>query len=295
MAFSRANLGRLRSFVRTLESEEVELFAQHEGVCDKCHSPYYGLFDESKSTLPLGQGLWYAVFRNTTGGRVIFPDSGKVVPYTTNWVGADPDLDSGYDPNRCYTIRQNIVRSGQWSREQLRGGLFTQHELEINDRSFINVRPKRCDCFFGDEDEIDLASAIPILNETEVDLEFQTSPVRTGFRLRSKAALERRRHRRSRSSSPKPHLIVDCYPRVPREFTVEDPYLLPQTGKSISLKFPQIGILRKNARRRSPKPRVIKARYLPPKEKSKYWYYYRTRGKWNYSLHHPLPGDPVSV
>jgi hypothetical protein len=295
MAFSRANIKRFRSFVKGLETQEVELFAQHDGVCDKCHSPYYGLFDESKSILPLGAGLWHALVRGASGGRIVHPSTGRVIPAHSSFLDDfRPDIDEGHYPHQCYSMRQNIVRSGQWTREQLAGGLFTQHELEINDRSFINVRPRRCDCDFGDEAFLDLDTPVPVLNETQVDLEFQTSPVRTGFRLRSKAARERRRSRPKKTarSSSRPPLVVECYPRVPRNFIVEDPYFFPQRGKVISLKFSQCGVLRKNARRRPPKPRVIVGRTLPPKEKSKYWYFQRTRGKWNYSLHHPLPGDP---
>lgn len=292
MAFSRANLDRFRSFIRKLESEEVELFASHTGVCDKCHSPYYGLFDESKATLPLGKGLYSSLWRGTTGGRIVHPSTGEVIPSSSNWVNDDPYTTS-YSSSRCYSMRQNIVRSGQWSREQLAGGLFTQHELEINDRSFMNVRPPRCDCDFGDEIDFDTGLPVSILTETQVDLDFQESPVRTGFRLRSKEAMERRkRSKRRLSPHVSPHLIVECYPRVPKGFQVEDPYLMPQPGKVISLRFPKIKILRKNARRRPPKPRVIVGRHLPPKEGRKYWYFLRTRGKWNYSLHHPLKDDP---
>jgi hypothetical protein len=111
------------------------------------------------------------------------------------------------------------------------------------------------------------------------------SPGRRRDKGRDKSALVRK-------ADQKPPIIVECYPRVPRGFVVEDPYFFPQRGKVVSLKFSQVGVLRKNRKRRPPKPRVIVGRTLPPREKSKYWYFQRTRGKWSYSLHHPLEGDP---
>jgi len=286
--------------------------------CDVCYDRKTGHFDQSK--LQFVPGNLRKLLQIPSNIRII-PGDFRVNPSLRQIVG------------RCtygsYELRQLIVRSGVYHSDQLAGLRFNPHELEVNQRSFMAARTEYVECScnglgyglvhpdkvmedppylvsLGDPAmDPDLYQAIQeslrdsssLREETDssgltaVEAAFvKGAKIPTGFRYRSQAARDRRKSRRS---SPKPPLVVECYPRVPREFVVEDPYMIPQSGKALRLEFPQIGILRKNARRRAPKPRVIWGRTVPPKEKSKYWYYQRKRGKWNFSLHHPLKGDPT--
>jgi len=285
--------------------------------CDVCYDRKTGLFDESK--LQFVPGHLRKLLQIPSSFRIV-PGDFRVRPELREIVG------------RCaygsYELRQLIVRSGVYHNDQLKGLRFTEHELSVNKQSFLEARSSYIECscngqgyglmnrdrimedppylvLAGDPSiDPELAWALseslkdsPSLREetdssalTKVEEAFlKGRNIPTGRRIRSKQSLEKRRRRKS---SPVPPLKVDCYPRVPAGFEVEDPYLYPQRGFPVSLEFPQIGILRKNARRRPPKPRVIVGRTLPPKEKKKYWYFYRTRGKWSYSMHHPLPDDP---
>jgi len=289
--------------------------------CDICYDRKTGLFDEAK--LQFVPGNLRKLLQIPSNIRII-PGDFRVNPKLREIVGR-----CSYG---AYELRQLIVRSGVYHNDQLAGLRFTEHELSVNAASFLAARSEYVECScnghgyglmsrdrmmedtpyivsLGDPNmDPDLYQAIqeslkdsPSFREetdnsalTKVEEAFiKGKHIPTGRRVRSKAKILERKAANPRS--PSPHLIVECYPRVPRDFIVEDPYLFPQQGKTVTLKFPQIKILRKNARRRPPKPRVIVGRHLPPKAASKYWYFLRTRNKWNYSLHHPLPGDPLPV
>jgi hypothetical protein len=203
------------SYLGYLDSLEIQQFADYSGVCRKCSCPYYGILDESKLTLPMGADTTASMRTKTIKflgmgyhSRIVLPSQGRTVPVLTEGMGD-------------YEIRQRIVNSGVFTREQLSGAAFTQHELEVSEKQFSAIRPKRCDCDFGSEPDFDMPVEEAIENMdvyTHAETDFMSGkPVRTGFRRRSPSA--RRRRRRSRSSSPnrddpKPIVGFVCIPKV---------------------------------------------------------------------------------
>jgi len=287
--------------------------------CDVCYDRKTGHFDESKLQFVPGHLM----------KLLTIPSDLKIIPGDLK---VRPDLRA--IKGRCvyggYELRQLIVRSGVYHNDQLSGMRFTEHELSVNAASYKAARSEYVECscnglgyglvnpdrvmedtpylILAGDPSIPSSFWDPVVPEkksivgddndssalTSVEKAFlQGKDIPTGRRKRSARKIAERKGRAT--SQERPKLVVECYPRVPKDFVVEDPYLLPCEGKVVSLQFPQINCLRKNARRRKPKPRVIVGRTLPPKEKSKYWYFLRTRGKWNFSLHNPLVGDPVSL
>jgi hypothetical protein len=289
--------------------------------CDICYDRKTGHFDESKLQVVPG---YLMKLMSVPSNFTIKPGD----------LGVRPGLRElkGRCTYGGYELRQLIVRSGIYHNDQLSGMRFTEHELSVNAASYKAARSEYVECscnglgygltnpdrVMEDTPYLILAGdpsipssfwdPVPVKDAvvgddndssllTKVEKAFlQGKDIPTGRRKRSKKSLEKRKRRRSLSPEDRrPKLVVECYPHVPKGFEVEEPYMLPCEGKAISLSFPQIGIVRKNARRRKPKPRVIRGRTLPPKEKSKYWYFLRTKGKWNYSLHNPYGSDPVSI
>jgi len=285
--------------------------------CDICYDRKTGHFDESKLQVVPGYLL---KLLSLPQGIKILPDL-KLNPHLR--------AVKGRCPYGGYELRQLIVRSGIYHSDQLSGLRFTEHELSVNNASYIAARSEFIECSCNGlgygishpdrvmEDPSYIASLgdpsfdmsefgdvpssfwedVVVSNDndssalTKVEEAFlQGKDIPTGRRKRSPEARRRRALKKAKPTKTK-MVFVNTYPRVPKGFIVEDPYLLPQSGVPIHLEFPA-GALRKGVKRRYPKPRVIVGRTLPAKEKSKYWYFLRTRSKWSYSLHHPLPGDP---
>jgi len=285
--------------------------------CDICYDRKTGHFDESKLQVVPGYLM----------KLLSLPQNIKILPD----LKINPHLRAvkGRCPYGGYELRQLIVRSGIYHSDQLSGLRFTEHELSVNNASYIAARSEYVECSCNGlgygishpdrvmEDPSYIASLgdpsfdmsefgdvpssfwedVVVSNDndssalTKVEEAFlQGKDIPTGRRKRSPEARRRRALKKAKPTKKK-MVFVNTYPRVPKGFIVEDPYLLPQSGVPIHLEFPA-GALRKGVKRRYPKPRVIVGRTLPAKEKSKYWYFLRTRSKWNYSLHHPLPGDP---
>jgi len=285
---------RASSFGKLIERlcvAEIEGFASYDGVCPTCCTPYYGILDEGKLTIPISTGSSIKKFLTTR---------------------------ASLENVLHYEARMEIVRSGIWSREQLRGACFTQHELEVNDRAFLSTRPRRCDCDFGEYVDDSLTdyerailaefSSVEVPVMTDLESEFvRNVPVRTGFRRRSPAALQRRSSRRSVSRGTVFEAFVPGGVNVPSEMSI------PAT--TVVLKFGFIPKARKSAQfpkgnKKSPrrqrrsefrrKMRKVRARKCYPARvydspphpgDSKYWYFYRKRGSWAPSFHRPLQGD----
>jgi hypothetical protein len=286
--------------------------------CDVCYDRVIGHFDQSKLQFVPGH-LWKLLN---------LPQRIQIIPGN---LGKDPSLRAVVGNCRygCYELRQLIARSGVYRRDQLKGLKFTEHELSVAEASYLAARSeyKECSCNglgyglvnpdrvmedtpylisaglpdFADDPELAMALAESLRDShsfreetdntalTKVEQAFlKGRSIPTGRRVRSREARERRR---LKSSPPPPIKVVECYPHVPRGVKVSED-LLPSKGVLITLAIPKV-FLRK-FKRRKPKARVIPGSGLPPKGKSKYWYFFRTRGKWNYSLHHPTQGDPVN-
>jgi len=284
-AVARHNRALLSSFLTRLDGFELEQFQSYDSTCGVCGEPHYGILDESLLTLPI-QGI-ANFFRRRKGF-----DPDKTVRY-----GPGLAFSFGYN---AYEVRMNIVRSGMFTREQLSGMLFNQHELEVNDYSFKKIRPPRCGCMFGgDSDQETLAllqsEGVPIMTQVEADRLIGNDPVRTGFRRRSPEA---RKRRSSRSAS-----------RVGTTVTV------PSKGPTgapceVTLTFQDTTVLVSNsARKRRNRAKGARLRRLevynarreqipvisrPKADHRKYWYFLRKTGSYYLSLDNPLEGDDNS-
>jgi len=115
------------------------------GLCRFCGASLRGYLDYTK--LPsdakyIGdlQGLW----------------SRLTTPTLTVGFGTDSVRDIRMTPRyiSIYSMKQLIVKSGIFCNEQLRGCRLSHHEMEVNEKSFLSVRPGRCNCFFSKREEI---------------------------------------------------------------------------------------------------------------------------------------------
>lgn len=257
----------LRPLVDRLGDTVIDAVRVIDGTCGTCKEPYYGRLDEGKMTIPIGL-KW------------------RIDPsYKKYLYGYDSSKGSMYSRfgRSAYEVRMEIVRSGIWSREQLRGARFTQHELEVNDRSYCRIRPRVCGCHYGEYSNysdaeleiLQIAGVVPVM--TEVEAEFvRGGPVRTGFRLRSKKALEQRAAKKAAKK------VV---------------------GTVNNTKVDPVGsVSRRNrqgtSRPRTPRQLARKARkpyfkeYIQgPYWYPQHWYFYRTRSCVYLSKHHPLKGQ----
>jgi len=284
---------RLISLLGDIDNVEIEQFAQYSGCCDICNSPFYGILDESKLILPIGGVADRLV--SFHGITVHVNHNGLLLPATKG---------EGYLSQ--YEIRQDLVRSGIFTRDQLsKSGIFTEHELEVNDQSFLNIRPRRCDCNFGSEPELnDEELAILAMCEhdeqfgfeTEVDKNFLSGkPVRTGFRRRSRAKISERRQKRKcsktttifrigrNSSGIKPDDFIELKFKfiVPRKRD----WKVSRTKRYIY----KPGTLSRN---RIPLPKKEKLPDSYIRKHPKYCYFRRKRGVAYASEHHPLGDEP---
>lgn len=186
---------------KRLETTEIEQFCSYEGICPQCHTVKYGILDESRMTLPLTGYIDHLLKVKLILRKV--DENGIDSTYTFS--------EGSYIPSLLYEIRQDIVKSGCFSREQLAESHFSEHELEVNDRSFRYLRPERCDCDFGEPEYTEEELSLIALCEKD-DLRDRLTgpeanfvggrPVRTGFRRRSEAA-RIRRSRKTFSNTPR--------------------------------------------------------------------------------------------
>jgi hypothetical protein len=261
--------GFMRNVIKELDKYELEQFAEYTSTCTMCGEPFYGILDESKITLPIGNLVGYF----SQGGR------------GSREFWSDRDLNDGRTVHNqgmysAYYVRHMIVRSGMYTRDQLSPWRFTNHELDVNDRSFRDIRPRRCGCDFGPWEDLDEASREALVacgyapTEMAVESEFILGrPVPTGRRRRSKSALSARRTRRRLCAKSRAPATLVATPRG-RPRTVNPPrrrkshryYGRPTAKRSYKPRFVDVG-------RHSPNIG---------------WYYHRTRGFYYPSQHHPL-------
>jgi len=241
----RNNMELFMLHVDWLDQQEPDQIRGIAGSCPNCSESYYGLLDEGRLSLPLG-GLRRYIDRR---------------------------------PSAVYFLRMEVVRSGIWSREQLRGALYTQHELGVCERAYRSIRPRVCGCDFGDPSNYSEAD-LEALRSAGIDLEF-TAPekaflagkvVPTGFRRRSPGAMERRNKRIKRDPIP-----VEKVPRkVAHKQQLPDANLRrhrPRTDREL--------------RRKAWKQERQRLQFINgPYKEDRYWYFFRTRGKVYLSVHH---------
>jgi hypothetical protein len=191
----------------------------------------------------------------------------------------------------AYERTQEVCRSGLYGRSNLGDLLLTEHELEVAEHHFLEARPERCDCDFGSEpeySELELAAFDEALIglDKPMDAAFAATGVRvrTGFRRRSKAAIARRRQIRRKPE--KPDLI--------RYEIGELLSLRPLVVEKLRLPQPKT---RCRVVNRPPWDKRTKKVYFrmypteaPRKGEKKYWYFFRKRGLYYLSVHHPIDG-----
>lgn len=281
----RTSIPLFKRLIKSLGDLEIDAVRPIDGVCPKCSFQYYGRLDEGRMSIPIGL-KW------------------KIDPSYTKYLG----YFDGEFRRPPYAVRQEIVRSGIWNRDQLGHFCFSQHELEVNDRSYCHIRPRRCDCDYGaptgDEltgfytpQELSMLREAGVLPMLEVEEEFVLSnPVRTGFRRRSRAAILRRRRRalKRRSSGP-----IEEIPRI--VYRIDEILSLRNHCVPV-LALPDIKYHRKTMRASSWRNNMVKLTIHTCKElhytrpaahHTKYWYRYRKTGKWTCSTHHRY-GDECS-
>jgi hypothetical protein len=269
----------IRGLLDRLENTVVESTCEYEGTCSTCNGPYWGVFDEQKAALlhvPLGL-KWKLVpnFRDYILGY--------------SWqLGHGPQL--FFASRSPYEIRMLICRSGVFTREQLRGGRFTEHELEVNDRAFRALRPPKCDCHYGAFADSAMAeflaeAGIPsgLFPDQEITLSradadfIAGKPVRTGYRRRSLAA-KIRRAGINRCAKAQNATIVATTEPPPERWT---------RGWRKNRHTPRT--LGRKARR--PYRRIYPLCAPSYKGHEKYWYFLRTRGSYYVSVHNPVRGQ----
>jgi hypothetical protein len=298
----RRDREQLKKAVVMLDVVEIEQCAQYTGLCPVCNTPYYGILDEAKVTLPL-----YNV------GKYLLRD----IDVLDVEVRKYPDGYRAEFEYSVYEIRMNIARSGLFTREQLRDLRMTEHELEVNERSFYNIRPKRCDCDFGEATLTDYETSLlryatdpDVITDVEKDF-ILGKPVRTGFRLRSKEAIRLRRRKWALKQAP---TLVPFFEPVREVIPTPHPEVikfLPVLGvvneAPIKLSFKTDLCLR-------PKNRIIRAAHpkfggkkasfiskkslssSPPKgSNKKYCYFFRKMACWRPSAHHPKDGEFITA
>lgn len=299
----RRDREQLKKAVVMLDVVEIEQCAQYEDFCPTCNTPYYGILDEAKVTLPL-----YNV------GKYLLKDIDVLDVELRKY----PEGYRAEFEYSVYEIRMNIARSGLFTREQLRDLRMNEHELEVNEKSFYNIRPKRCDCDFGEATLTDYelgllryATDPDIITDVEKDF-ILGKPVRTGFRLRSKEAIRRRRRNWALKKAP---TLVPFFEPVREVIPTPHPEVikfLPELGvvndTPITLSFktnlclrPKNRVIRaSNPKRHGTKAMYISKRCLssvPPKGTTdkKYCYFFRKMACWRPSAHHFRNGDIVTA
>jgi hypothetical protein len=130
------------------------------GNCPYCGCPIHGHLDESK--LKWVPGTLEKEFNTPAVNRVVLPDGNGPGQARTVLAAqyVPPMADVAPTPayNSVYALKQLIVKSGLYTRKQLAPSNFTEHELEVNDYSFLQVRPKSdCECTLSyDSDEVEI-------------------------------------------------------------------------------------------------------------------------------------------
>lgn len=281
---------------RHLDALEPEQYVQYDGQCDRCGTPYFGILDEAKLLYPIGY-LSKRLEHKTSRSEV--SKTGLI-------------FDLGYS---TYESKQLIVKSGLYCSEQLKSFKltrpFSKHELEVNERAFMSIRPKRCDCDFGSPklDDVELgilaefSDPVPTDLLQGPDLDFVSGrPVRTGFRLRSKEAIRRRRKKGSKkdlvvadfiSSITRDVIPVPVGRKTNNQIFVVNPIKIKLIFKDDSCLLKHTLGPKKDQQRRNKCDSYHRKVVFPfsPKGdnlKKKYCYFFRKRGYFTISQHNPV-------
>jgi hypothetical protein len=351
-----------RKCIQFLDECEVIRQVQFGQKCPKCESDDRTL-DESKMIL----------IPKSMGGSLekkFFQFVNSITRTESTFISADGPvkvqaLQGGaiYLP---YEMRQALVNSGLFSREQLSlsGWHFSQHELEVNDRSFYHIRPHSCADLrghfweevgnaeapfwslgaeeqFPQDDSSNLSECPPGMEDqyafgfyledivgessqlqalkpdtkvtkplklvthstnpaalTAVETEFILGdPVRTGFRRRSKSSTLRRKLKNVRRTFGFYRIRVPLPQEACLLFNIVE-----QLPPTVKLELSNLSLIRKrryNKRHtRTSRPNrssvirgVTQIRRPPKSGFKKYSYFFRKRGYYYLSKHHPLQGD----
>lgn len=286
--YKRQDWTVLIDLVDRLCEATIEQFAHYTETCTVCGERAIGILDEGLLTLPVpgissvdGEKAKHNLLKALGSYPARFSSRQLTGP-----------LEGFRFMRSAYEARMEIVRSGIWTRKQLQGALFNQHELEVNDVSFRALRPRRCDCDFGEPTESDwVGFSAPfggeVPPETEVERAFVSSrPVRTGFRLRSKAASLRRSRSRSRVR------VIEVVSSA-----TKGPILFEDIPIKLKVKFFPWKNGRKTKKPRNPRPDGIGFKIPfddPFVGHSVYSYFRRKRGTFYVSRHHPY-GDESKI
>jgi len=232
-----------------------------------------------------------------------------------------------------YEICQSLIQTGIYSREQLGLSKLTQHELEVCEYRFAEVRPLRCNCHVvdtwvpTDEDlafylqwdlpENEYVEPYPVEALTGLEQSLvEGKIIRTGFRRRSPDAKRRRRLRwrfKHRAGYNCRIVIPKSVPGFPMQISDSAPVKLAfnfipfgrnskqykRTVKSIRSLRTEVKVQKSAHKRvhyRLDKNLVVRPKIDPNPPgfgQAKYWYFRRKRGYYYHSLHHPLDGDIV--
>lgn len=317
----------LKRLVFELEHVEIQRELDIGRDCPDCGKPLKGFFDEEclrGKPVPLsmkGAGLYPYYF-------------GKKMNRVTIRYG-DGFTQSAQGNLTDYEIVQSIILTGLYNREQLGLSKLTQHELEVCERRFAEVRPPYCGCHVvdtwvpTDEDlefylqwdlpENEYVEKYPVEGLTAVEQSLVDGKgVRTGFRRRSPDAKRRRRlqwrsKRRasynSRIVEPKPLEGFPMQDVNPAKIELKFNFIpfgrnsrqYKRTAKEIRSIRSEVKVqksVHKTVHYRLDRNLVVRPKIdpRPPKpNQAKYWYFRRKRGYYYHSLHHPLDGDIVPM
>jgi hypothetical protein len=299
--------------VDILETVRFRPSLQHR--CKSCGTENHGqVLDESKILLPFPAGP----FR----GRV---DLASNIYPKRSWGGGFYSTRtgprSGESDNRRYAsytkymIRQDIVRSGLFTQDQLRGAggskILTRHDLEVAKFAFDLVRPETCiTCrniplsglsahwavLYGRHNRhIPAQTGMLPTVQTVDDLHSLGNTIRTGFRIRSKAARLRRRYRSVKTQyCLREECLLDASLAIPVRLLYKpcgtDLRCNRVRGPRNKWRKRQIFTQWSKMVARKTTPICAQINERPWPHHKKYWYFYRKRGMFYTSEHHPY-GD----
>jgi len=296
-----------------LDSLQVYETFSSGNQCQTCFQTMVFSLDEGMILLPFPAGAFHG--RTNLCGNIHPRQGGGLIALRTGPRSFD---ESGYFRYASYTpymIIQDIVRSGMFTEKQLRGAgrfshLFSRHELEVNAKAFSLVRPERCgNCYhtgsvFSYQNRLNFDLGFDIYGysqphvaepsqETVDTLHAAGKRIRTGFRIRSRAALARRRHKRV--VKPTQYCLHgDCINDSSLKIEVKLLYTPHGVDLRRCKRFGNVlsrFYRRKETRFRGHRPRVYVPNCVPFAHHSKYWYFLRTRGAYVTSVHHPHVDD----
>jgi len=316
----RPNLRQIRDWLIHLDNSQIlqtiRLKSSMQVRCPACHTENFGqVLDESKILLPFPAGAFHGrtdlvhhVYPGNFGSIVTSRTGPHVV--TPGPFGTEPLPTGRYLSHTPYELKMDIVRSGLFTEEQLRGAngqynrWLSRHEIEVSATAFKLVRPVTCiTCrniplsglspHWGvlynraAHDFPARLGELPRLHTVD-DLHVAGEGIRTGFRIRSRSARLRRRYR-----SVKKQTIYCLHGDCLLDRSLAIPVVLLYTPPRRSYPEKLSDWARNKARRYRRTHISYRGRYVatrPMGHHRKYWYFLRKRGTFYVSKHHPY-GD----